>query len=75
MTTKHPLEDIKYNIFTDPAIDKKSFSGALVYCDCAQDTIKKFIKDGDTKAEAIERWQQLTHCSLPEIIKNTIKEK
>ena len=40
----------------------------------AQATIEKWMADGDTKEEAIDRWQQITYTRLPEIIKNLIKE-
>ena len=41
----------------------------------AQNTIKKWMEDGLSKKESIKRWEEITYTKLPEIIKNTIKEK
>ena len=31
----------------------------------AQETIEKFIRDGDTKEQAIARWEGILHGKLP----------
>lgn len=31
----------------------------------AQETIEKFIRDGDTKEQAIARWEGILHSKLP----------
>ena len=53
-----------------------AIQGFLISCGIftAQATIEKWMADGDTKEEAIDRWQQITYTRLPEIIKNLIKE-
>ena len=40
----------------------------------AQNTIEKWISDGLTKQEAIDRWEKITYTKLPDLLKNTIKE-
>lgn len=40
--------------------------------DSAQDTILKWMLDGDTKEQAIYRWESITRTRLPDVIKNSI---
>ena len=39
----------------------------------AQETINKWIDDGDTREQAIRRWKALARIKLPEIIRPLIK--
>jgi len=41
----------------------------------AQVTIIKWMKEGATLQEALERWQSITHNPLPEIIKSKLMEE
>jgi len=45
------------------------------YPNSVQEMIEKWMADGDTKQQAIERFERITYCKIPEVILNTIKEK
>jgi len=41
----------------------------------AQDTILKFMGDGDTKQQAIERWEGIVRAKLPQTLYNIIPDQ
>ena len=44
------------------------------YPTSTQEIIEKWMADGDTREEAIQRVERILYCRLPETILNTIKE-
>lgn len=38
----------------------------------SQETIKKWMRDGASRKDAIEAWEAITYHKLPDIVKNLI---
>ena len=39
----------------------------------AQDTIEKYMADGLSKKEAVDRWEKITYTVLPDQIKDLVR--
>ena len=52
----------------------KAGRGEVAQNESAQDTIRKWIKDGLPKNEAIQKWESFMHGKLPENIANMLPD-